>query len=104
MPLLSGLITFSIKKERSVRSWALLSSVFTLAVSLLGLTIFKDGQYLQQQYQWLPSLGSSFSVKLDGMGQVLCLLNALAYPLVFLATWNSSYKKINIILTTINNT
>jgi NADH-quinone oxidoreductase subunit M len=37
-------------------------------------------------------LNASFSVKLDGMGQMLCLLNALAYPLIFIATWNRSYS------------
>jgi NADH-quinone oxidoreductase subunit M len=32
-------------------------------------------------------------VKLDGMGQLLCLLTAVAYPLVFISTWRTSYKK-----------
>ena len=29
------------------------------------------------------------------MGQILCLLTALAFPLVFISTWNSQYKKAN---------
>ena len=29
------------------------------------------------------------------MGQVLCLLTALAFPIVFIATWNSQYKNAN---------
>ncbi len=45
--------------------------------------------------EWMGALGSSFSVKLDGMGQLLCLLNAVAFPLIFIATWKSSYKKAN---------
>ena len=40
-------------------------------------------------------MGSSFSVKLDGMGQLLCLLTAIAFPLIFISTWNSVYKKAN---------
>jgi NADH-quinone oxidoreductase subunit M len=29
------------------------------------------------------------------MGQILCLLNAVAYPLVFISTWKTNYKKAN---------
>jgi NADH-quinone oxidoreductase subunit M len=93
IPLLTGLAAFFMKNEKSVRSWVFLSSVLTLAVSILGLTLLHDEKYLQHQNEWIPALGSSFSVKLDGVGQLLCLLTAVAYPLVFLATWNKSYKK-----------
>ncbi|MGZ8551944.1 MAG: complex I subunit 4 family protein [Chitinophagaceae bacterium] len=95
IPLVAGLAAFFFKNEKAVRSWALFSSIVVLAVSLLGLTIFNDAKYLAYQSPWMSVLGSSFSVKLDGMGQVLCLLNAVAFPLIFLSTWNSSYKKAN---------
>lgn len=93
IPLLTGLAAFFIKNEKSVRLWTLFSSVLTMAVSILGLTLLKEDKYLAHQTDWLPALGSSFSVKLDGMGQLLCLLNAVVYPLILLATWNKSYKK-----------
>jgi NADH-quinone oxidoreductase subunit M len=93
IPLLTGLATFFLKNEKTARAWALFSSILTLAVSLLGLTLLKDAKYLQHQSEWMQTLGSSFSVRLDGMGQLLCLLTAIAYPLIFIATWNTSYKK-----------
>ncbi len=93
IPLLTGLAAFFFRNDKAVRSWTLFSSVLTLVVSVLGLTLLKEEKYLQHQAEWLQTLGSSFSVKLDGMGQLLCLLNAIAYPLVVLSTWNSSYKK-----------
>jgi len=93
IPLLTGLVTFFIGNEKSVRGWALFSAIATLAVSVLGLTVLKDGKNLEYQCEWMQTIGSSFSVKLDGMGQLLCLLNAVAYPLVFIGTWNTSYKK-----------
>ena len=93
IPLLTGLVAFFIKNERQARAWTLFSVLVTLAISLLGLTLLKEDKYLQHQCEWLPALGSSFSVRLDGMGQLLCLLNAIAYPLIFIATWNNSYKK-----------
>ena len=95
IPLIAGLASFFLKNDKGVRAWVLCSSLMTLAVSLLGLTLLKDTEYLQYQCEWMQTLGSSFSVKLDGMGQLLCLLNAVAYPLVILSTWNSSYKKSN---------
>ncbi len=95
IPLFAGLISFFLKNDKGVRAWVLFSSLTTLAVSLLGLTVLKDAEYLQYQCEWMQTLGSSFSVKLDGMGQLLCLLNAVAYPLVILSTWNGSYKKSN---------
>jgi NADH-quinone oxidoreductase subunit M len=61
----------------------------------LGLTILKEAKYLEHQSEWMSALRSSFAVKLDGMGHVLCLLTAIAFPLIFIATWNSAYKKAN---------
>lgn len=95
IPLLTGFAAFFLKNEKMAKSWALFSSIFTLGIALLGLTLLKAEKYLGFQGEWLQALGSSFSVKLDGMGQLLCLLTAVAYPLIFIATWKTSYKKAN---------
>ena len=92
IPLLSGLAAFFVKSEKSVKAWALFAAIATLAVSLLGLTVLKKPADLHFEAEWLPMLGSSFSVGLDGMGQTLCLLTGIAFPVIFLATWNNSYK------------
>lgn len=93
IPLLAGLLSFFIKDEKTSRSWSLLASIVVLAVSLLGLTTMNSASNLQFEADWMQPLGSSFAVKLDGLGQLLCLLTAVAYPLVFIGTWNSTYKK-----------
>jgi len=95
IPLLTGLISFFTKNEKAVRAWALFASLITLAVSIIGLTLLKDEKYLTFHAEWMSSIGSSFSIRLDGMGQLLCLLTALAYPLVLVATWNTSYRNSN---------
>lgn len=95
IPLLTGLVTFFIKEEKSARAWALFAAIATLAVSIAGLTVLKDAKYLTHYSEWMQPLGSSFSVRLDGMGQLLCLLTAVSYPLVFMGTWNSTYKRAN---------
>lgn len=93
IPLVSGLALFFLKNEKPARSFALFSSLISLVISILGLTAFSSGQHLQFAVTWLGFLGSSFSVKVDGMGQVLCLLTAVSYPLIFIATWKNQYRK-----------
>lgn len=95
IPLVSGLALFFFKNEKAARSLSLFSSVITLVIALLGLTLLNDNNHLQYSVDWLGSLGSSFSVQVDGMGQVLCLLTAISFPIIFIATWNSKYAKAN---------
>src|SRR4030095_15005295 len=93
IPLVSGLAAFFFKDGKAVRAWALFSSLVTLTSAILGLTVFKNASYLEFHANWISSINTSFSFKLDGMGQILCLLNAVSFPLVFVSTWNSVYKK-----------
>ncbi len=93
IPLVFGLAGWLIKNEQAAKSWALFASLLTLAISLAGLSLHKDSPLLNANMEWLPALGSRFAVGLDGMGQILCLLTALGFPLIFIATWGDSYKK-----------
>lgn len=94
IPLLSGFISFFLKDDKTARGWALLSSLATLGVSIAGLLTKPESQ-LSFSASWLGSLSSSFSVRLDGMSQMLCLLTAVAYPLILIATWKTEYRKAN---------
>lgn len=93
IPLVAGLTTFFVKQEKAAKTWTLLCSVLVLVVSIWGLTLNKDSSYLHKDVPWLPAFNSSFSVGLDGMGQILCLLTAIAFPIIFIATWGDSYRK-----------
>lgn len=95
IPLLTGLAAFFIKQDKTVRVWVLLSSLVTLGIAAFSFTVLNHTNLSEYNTDWMQSLGSSFSVSLDGMGRMLCLLNAIAYPLVILATWKSSYHKSN---------
>lgn len=94
IPLLTGLIAFAIKKENQVKNWAVLSSLLTLSISLLSF-YFSDNKDLSGQsfgYEWLKYIGSGFTVAFDGMGRLLTLLTAVAFPLILIATYKNSYK------------
>jgi len=94
IPLVSGLLAFLIKQEKSVKTWALLTSIITLVVAILPFALHKASD-LQTDVAWLPELGSSFSVTMDGMSKLLCLLTGIAFPAIFIATWNTTYKNPN---------
>lgn len=93
VPLLTGLLSFFIKEERSAKAWALLSAVVTLAISLI--TLFQHGSSVSFDASWLPMLSSRFSVSLDGMGKMLTLLTAVSFPVIFASTYNNKYKSPN---------
>ena len=92
IPLIGGLISFAIKEEKAAKTWSLFISFAVLALTIAGLMTKSAGQ-LNYSTSWLGSLGSSFTIKLDGLSQLLCLLTAVAYPLIFIATWKTKYKK-----------
>jgi NADH-quinone oxidoreductase subunit M len=93
IPLISGLAGFLFRHEGNARTWSLLSSLATLAIALWGLSVAKDSPLLQTDVQWLPQLGSRFSVGLDGLSQILSLLTAVSFPIIFIATWREKYRK-----------
>src|ERR1700680_47174 len=92
IPLAGGLAGFFIKNSNNAKLWSLLASVVTLLVSVTGLLLNKDNTHLFLNVEWLSSLNSRFSVGLDGMGQLLCFLTAIGFPVIFIATWREDYK------------
>ena len=91
IPLIGGFISFFLKADKIAKAWALLISLITLTVSIFGLTTKVPGN-LFFSASWMGSLGSNFTIRLDGMSQILCLLTAIAYALIFIATWKTNYK------------
>lgn len=88
VPLLMGLISFFTKDEKVGKSVSLFSSIAVLVITIVGLTT-KTNLFFNAE--WMPLLGSNFSVGIDGMGKILVLLTAVSFPLIFVATWNRSY-------------
>ncbi len=96
-PLVTGLFTFLIEKEAAVKAWSLFSAIVTLVISILSLVYSNNNELsgLTYNYEWMKYIGASFSVGLDGVGRVLTLLTAIAFPLIFVATYKSKYKNAN---------
>ena len=92
IPLVSALVGFLLK-DAAARSWSLFASILVLCASLAGLSLcLQIIPHLHFRCPGWVRSGSRFAVGLDGMGQILCLLTALSFPIIFIATWNDEYK------------
>jgi len=88
-PLVAGLLVFFLKQGSAAKNLALVSSIAILAMALVAVFAPVSPVY---DASWLTNLGSRFTLKMDGMGKMLCLLTAIAYPLVFAAVYKNEYK------------
>lgn len=90
IPFFGALTTFFIKDEKLAKNNALLTSIATLLVAIA--TLFSTTE-ISYSTPWISSLGSSFSLQLDGLSKMLCLLNALSLPLIILSVKQGDYNK-----------
>ncbi len=89
IPLATGLICFGLKQGNAAKHFSLLASVATL---ILALVAVYTPTAIGYDTAWLSDLGSRFTLKMDGMGKMLCLLTAVVYPLIFTAVYRNEYK------------
>jgi NADH-quinone oxidoreductase subunit M len=92
LPLIGGFITFFLKSDKGAKGWSLLVSLAILGVAIASASLKAGHPSLSYTAPWLGNLGSSFSIRLDGMSTILCLLTGVAYPIILLSTWKNDYK------------
>jgi len=92
IPVFGGLAAFFIKKIKYVKTWTLLTSLITLGVSLYSLFTVNQPGIAAFSADWMPGLGTTFSIRLDGMGRLLCLLTAIAFPAIFSVIWKREFR------------
>ena len=95
IPLISGLITFFTRSERDAKSLSLFASILTLAVSFAAVYNFFNASQNSFDTPWLSFIGARFSIGLDGMSKMLCLLTGIAFPIVFGSVYRNTYKRSN---------
>jgi NADH-quinone oxidoreductase subunit M len=91
IPLVAGILGFFIKDQKAASNWAIVASVITLLTAVIGIYAMPASMH-QFEATWLPSIGASFSVALDGMSKMLVLLTAISMPLILIATRNNNYS------------
>ncbi len=94
LPLLAGVLCFFTKREQAAKSVALIFSLIILGISAASLfyTGAKFNNWNAVNYFYPNNIGNTFYVGLDGTGRLLTFLTALAFPIIFIATYKNSYK------------
>ncbi len=102
MPLLSTLIMIPLigavamlllprRAETLQRGVAFLTTAVTFALSLglwFGFDRNTPGYQFMERFEWIPSLGITYIVGIDGISLLLILLTTLLMPICILASWD----------------
>jgi len=91
IPLLSGIMSFAVKGD-GAKALALISSMLTLAVAayVSGANYTAPVTY---NHEWIPIIGTQFSVVGDGMSSMLCLLTGIVVMVVMIVSVNKEVEK-----------
>ncbi len=89
IPIVTGFFSFFLKDEKIIKVFTLLTSIATLLVSLLCLCATSQTEFTTT---WIPALHSNFSLSMNGMSKMLCLLNSISLPIIFTAINKNTYK------------
>ena len=98
-PGVVALVLLAMPREAvRIHRWAsLAASLLTLALAALAWSRFDaadPGFQLREAAEWLPAVGISYRLGMDGIALVLVLLTALLQPLVFVASWVSIKERV----------
>ncbi len=94
LPTIGALTILPISKEdpTSARSAALLWSIVTFFVSVPLFFLYdRTGPVFQlgSEHAWIPVIGASFKLAIDGISLLLILLTTFLVPITILASWRS---------------
>ena len=96
-PLVFGVLLLVLPgREPVARVTALLGSLLTLGLSIAGLMRFETltpGMQLAEHAPWIPSLGISWAVGIDGISLFLVLLTTILTPVVIVASQTAVLKR-----------
>jgi NADH-quinone oxidoreductase subunit M len=78
-------------KERAIKLWANIASFAGFAVSLPLVFQFDSRQDFQfvEKAAWIPTIGASYHIGIDGLGLLLVILTTLLGFLSILSSWNA---------------
>ena len=94
LPLVGALVMllFMRKRPRAYKVTALVTTILTLAMAIYLFTQFRTGTaayQFQEDFSWIPSLGISYHLGVDGISLLLVLLTTLLTVVAILGSWNS---------------
>jgi NADH-quinone oxidoreductase subunit M len=98
LPLAGAILLLVLSKTntRAIRSLALITSSVTFLLSISLFVHFDaahPGMQFEQTAIWIPSLGITYHVGIDGISLFLVLLTTFLTPLAILSSWNSIQRR-----------
>ncbi len=98
LPLLGALIIVFIKNDRQeaikLTSFAFALVTFIVSLSLYFLFEAKAEMQFVELMPWIPTLGVSYHLGIDGISLFMVLLTTFLIPIVILASWNNITRNI----------
>ena len=91
IPLLSGILSFAVKGD-GAKALALISSILTLAVAGFVSGANYAGP-IMYSHDWIPILGTQFTLEGDGMSGMLCLLTGIVVMVVMIVNVNKEVER-----------
>jgi NADH-quinone oxidoreductase subunit M len=97
-PLVSMAVLFLIpsSNERGIKLWANISAFIGFLVSLPLVFLFdrhRDYQFVERA-SWIPGLGASYHIGIDGFSLLLVMLTTVVGFLAVLSSWNAIAKRL----------
>src|SRR5262245_31602958 len=94
LPVLGALLVFLLPRDRpelaKVTSFAVTAVTFLVSLPLLlGFNPADASYQFSEQRAWMPSLGISYHVGVDGISVLLVLLTTFLTPLTLLSAWHA---------------
>ncbi|MBI2200713.1 MAG: NADH-quinone oxidoreductase subunit M, partial [Armatimonadetes bacterium] len=85
------------RRESAIRWTGLIASVTALAVALAVFAVFVPGEaglQFEERAGWVPVLGITYHLGIDGISLALVLLTAVMLPLALLSSWSSVTERV----------
>ncbi len=96
LPSLGALLAFLIGSEELVKRMALVTTTLTFLLSLILFFMFDPSRTAMQffeGYDWIPALGISYEVGVDGISLLLIVLTTFLMPLTILSSWDAVHAR-----------
>jgi NADH-quinone oxidoreductase subunit M len=97
LPLFGAVVTLLLRKDTAVKWWALMVTVANFILSLPLYFYFQSGTAEMQFVEhipWMPGLGVSYYLGIDGISLFLVLLTTFLTPVAVLSSWTYITEKV----------
>jgi len=94
IPLVGGAVAWALRRPALARAVALTACALDLALALSLWRPGLSGVFVEQRVPWIPQLGISYHLAMDGLSLLLVLLTALLGIVAVAASWREITERV----------